>query len=229
MSATSTINHTVESFVTDSVTDSYIQWTHQYNTAVANADPTLALTVAKEGIHFASTGESVAAMTFDLLDRFGAFWGERDIRDLMLTLGKERAMTDLYVLAASAVTVAGVKRKEGEAWEDVRQAVSLVHRTGGASTKLIVPTVKALVASKREKKSDATIGYKEVARAINTIAENAKVKREVPAQEQASTSLKTMRTNAQKLVLSIQAKDVEPTAEVKFLIGEIVTILNSIK
>jgi cellobiose-specific phosphotransferase system component IIB len=230
MSNTQTLSPTTVSEVTASIGDSYIKWMHDAETAVANNDPVAALQVVMAGLDFASKGQNVADKTFELLEQFGAFWSESEIRMMMVCLGKSKSTTDKLVLTAGVIALPGIKRKETEHWEILKEAIGKVVSTTGASTSLIIPTVKAAVANRRADKPLATMSYRAAANVIEEIAKAATAEaRKVDPQRDASASLKTMRTNSQKLLLSIQAKDVELTDEVKFLIGEIITILNSIK
>lgn len=208
------------------IANEYTAWCVRYNEAIAKKDAEMALSVAHDGLEIASYGESVAKMTFDLLDRFAGQWSKDDIRTLVAGLGKERAMTDLYVIAAEVVTLPGIVRKSSDSWEDVRSAVSVVHRTTGASVRMIVPRVKARISSKRATNPEATVSYASAAKAIREIAAEAKARPERSDQEKALTSAKVALSNAKLLVEF--APSVTITDEIKALVNETIESLQKL-
>lgn len=225
MSQTSTINRAVHA---TGVTDSYIQWESRYNQAIANNDSTAALSIVKEGIQFASLGESVADMTFDLIEKFGAFWSDAELRRVLSDLGKSGSTTALYTTIAEVITIPGVTRKDGESWTQIRAAVNTVKRTDASLVKLITARVKAFVRVRRDKNAEAVVSFTAVSKEIDQIAKDAKERRVVSPQDKAMTTLKTMRTNAELMRVSIQNGDVDKTDAILLFIKETYNILGEI-
>lgn len=114
-----------------------------------------------------------------LIGRAGEFT-QAQVARLTTGLAKSGKTVLSYAIIAQIILTDGVKprtlRGKAESWKSLRTAVNAVMNADGDLTDQIVPTIEALVASKRETKPEANVSYKQVCDRLAELARSTSVR-----------------------------------------------------